>query len=502
MICKTVETLNEGLKRAFRLTIPAEDIDARVEQEVKRIAPQVRMPGFRPGKVPAEPDPQDARRLAPGRTRSTARFRTASSSCSRSRSSARRCSPRSRSKKDYDAGQGRRGHGRARSAARSADAEDRRPQARAADGRADEEAIDEQSASRRAEEELDRRRRRAMPPRKATSSSWILRARSTASRSTAAPATTCGRARLGPADPRLRGPAGRREGGRRADVNVTFPDDYPADYLKGKAATFDVTVKAVQDRRREQARRRFRQVARPAGPRAATRDLSRPAAAGAQRPDPHAHEAPAARPARRRATISRSGDDGRGRVRADLAAARARSEPRGRIRRPRWPRWRSEAKDYRAIAERRVRLGLLLSEIGAANGVEVSQQEMNQLIMQAAPQYQGKDRERFIEYVQQEPMAAAQLRAPLFEDKVVDFLFSKADISDRTATRAELEARSKPKTAMSMVRAAATTMPRSQEGQGQEGRQGEGRSPQPRPRSRQRAPSKRPRPTSRSRPSR
>ena len=49
---KTVETENEGLKRAFMLTIPAKDIEARVEEEVKRIAPQVRMPGFRPGKVP------------------------------------------------------------------------------------------------------------------------------------------------------------------------------------------------------------------------------------------------------------------------------------------------------------------------------------------------------------------------------------------------------------------------------------------------------------------
>ena len=52
MAIKTVETQNEGLKRAFMLTIPAKDIEARVEQEVKRIAPQVRMPGFRPGKVP------------------------------------------------------------------------------------------------------------------------------------------------------------------------------------------------------------------------------------------------------------------------------------------------------------------------------------------------------------------------------------------------------------------------------------------------------------------
>jgi trigger factor len=99
-----------------------------------------------------------------------------------------------------------------------------------------------------------------------------------------------------------------------------------------------------------------------------------------------------------------------------------------------------DAPEYRSIAERRVRLGLLLSEIGAANGVQVSEQEMNRLIAQAASQYQGKDREAFIRYVQQEPMAAAQLRAPLYEDKVVDFLFSKADVSERKASRAEIEA--------------------------------------------------------------
>ncbi len=96
--------------------------------------------------------------------------------------------------------------------------------------------------------------------------------------------------------------------------------------------------------------------------------------------------------------------------------------------------------DYQAIAERRVRLGLLLSEIGQQNGIEVSQQEMNRLIMQAAQQYGPKDQERFVQYVQQDPMAAAQLRAPLYEDKVVDFLFAKAEVSDRAVTRDELEA--------------------------------------------------------------
>jgi trigger factor len=99
-----------------------------------------------------------------------------------------------------------------------------------------------------------------------------------------------------------------------------------------------------------------------------------------------------------------------------------------------------DADEYRSIAVRRVRLGLLLSEIGAANGIDVTQQEMNRLIGQAAAQYQPKDREAFVRYIQQNPMAAAQLRAPLYEDKVVDFLFDKAEISERGVTRDELEA--------------------------------------------------------------
>ena len=100
----------------------------------------------------------------------------------------------------------------------------------------------------------------------------------------------------------------------------------------------------------------------------------------------------------------------------------------------------AENDDYRGIAVRRVRLGLLLSEIGQANGVVVSDQEMNRLIMQAAQQYSPQDRERFVQYVRQDPMAAAQLRAPLYEDKVVDFLFEKAEISERAVSREDLEA--------------------------------------------------------------
>jgi trigger factor len=65
---------------------------------------------------------------------------------------------------------------------------------------------------------------------------------------------------------------------------------------------------------------------------------------------------------------------------------------------------------------------------------------MNRLIAQAASQYRGEDQKRFLQAVQENPMFAAQIRAPLYEDKVVDFLFSTADITDRKATREQLEA--------------------------------------------------------------
>jgi trigger factor len=99
-----------------------------------------------------------------------------------------------------------------------------------------------------------------------------------------------------------------------------------------------------------------------------------------------------------------------------------------------------EKDDYRKIAERRVRLGLLLSEIGQANGVVVTAQEMEMLMRQAAQQYREQDRQRFIDYIRSDALAAAQLRAPLYEDKVVDFLFDKAEVTERNVTREELQA--------------------------------------------------------------
>ena len=234
------------------------------------------------------------------------------------------------------------------------------------------------------------------------------------------------------------GLVGAKAGDQR-DVKVKFPGDYPSAELKGKAAGFAVTVKAVKTAGeakvdeefakslglksleelrklvREQQQQELNELTRTHMKRrlldqlAAKHDFAVPQsmveAEFQNIMQQLRHEA--------------SHED-------DSKAALAEIE--------------KDSEEYRSIAERRVRLGLLLSEIGQANGIQVSEQEMNRLIAQAASQYQGQDRERFVQYVQQEPMAAAQLRAPLYEDKVVDFLFANAKVSERKASRAELEA--------------------------------------------------------------
>jgi len=92
---------------------------------------------------------------------------------------------------------------------------------------------------------------------------------------------------------------------------------------------------------------------------------------------------------------------------------------------------------YKEIAERRVRLGVLLSEVGRLNNIEVTQEEINRAIVQEAQQGRGNHRE-ILEYFQNNPEAQAQLRAPLFEDKVIDFILELASITDRETTVDEL----------------------------------------------------------------
>ncbi|MBX6328419.1 MAG: trigger factor [Pseudolabrys sp.] len=93
--------------------------------------------------------------------------------------------------------------------------------------------------------------------------------------------------------------------------------------------------------------------------------------------------------------------------------------------------------EYRAIAERRVRLGLVLAEIGEKNNITVSEEELNRALMEHVRLFPGHER-RVWDYYRQNPQALAGLRAPIFEEKVVDFLLELASVTEQRVARAEL----------------------------------------------------------------
>ncbi len=93
--------------------------------------------------------------------------------------------------------------------------------------------------------------------------------------------------------------------------------------------------------------------------------------------------------------------------------------------------------EYRKIAERRVRLGLVLAEIGTRNNVQVSDQEVNQAIMQEARQYPGQERQVF-DFYRNNAGAAAQIRAPIYEEKVCDMIFATAKVTDQPISKDDL----------------------------------------------------------------
>jgi trigger factor len=93
--------------------------------------------------------------------------------------------------------------------------------------------------------------------------------------------------------------------------------------------------------------------------------------------------------------------------------------------------------DYRAIADRRVRLGLVLAEIGEKNNIKVTDDEMTRAIVEQARQYPGREQEVWDHY-RKNPNAVATLRAPIFEEKVVDFIVELAKVADKAVSRDEL----------------------------------------------------------------
>ena len=439
MTIKTVETENEGLKRAFMLTIPAEDIEARVEQEVKRIAPQVRMPGFRPGKVP----PNLIRKMHGDSLQGEALNGAVQDGVQQLLSDNKirpALQPEVELKQDYAPGKDAEVSVRVEALPDVPTPDIDNLELERLTVEPEEKAIDE-----RIQQLATQSKRWEDAPNKHAAAQGDLVVMDFEGEVGGKPfeggkgedmQVELGSGRLIPGfEEQLVG----AKAGDTLEVNVAFPADYQVENLKGKNATFAVSIKAVKTagenktddefakslglKDLEQLRGLIRdQLGQELNGLTRThmkRQLLDELAARHDFPVPESMVE-----AEYQNIIAQLKHEAS--HEADPEAALKEIE--------------QEAAEYRRIAERRVRLGLLLSEIGAANGVDVTEQEMNRLIMQAASQYQGKDRDTFIRYIQQEPMAAAQLRAPLYEDKVVDFLFARAKVTERKATREQLEA--------------------------------------------------------------
>ncbi|MET4898264.1 trigger factor [Sphingomonadaceae bacterium jetA1] len=436
---QTVETLNEGLKRAYTLTITAQDIETKVDAELKRIAPQMKLPGFRPGKVPANlvrkmHGPallQDALNTA---------LQEGVQSLIAEQGLRPAMQPQVELAEGYEPGQD----------AKLTVTLEVLPQVPAP-------AIDALKLDRLtvpvADEAVDEQLQKFADQQKR----WDDAADKAAEQGDQVTVDFVGKTADGVAfeggsgeDMAVEIGGGRLipgfeeqlvgvKAGEEKQISVTFPEDYPAKNLAGQPATFDLTIKSVKTAGEakvddemaknlgleslEQLRGLIKgQIEQEHN--GLTRTYMKRKLLD-QLADGHDFEVP---PSMVEAEFSQiwAQLEHEATHEEDPEAAKAEME--------------KERDDYQKIAERRVRLGLLLSEIGQANGVDVSAQEMNRLIAQAAQQYGPEDRQRFIQYIQQEPMAAAQLRAPLYEDKVVDFLFEKAEITDRETTREELEA--------------------------------------------------------------
>ena len=439
MTTKTVETENEGLKRAYTLTIPAKDIDARVDGEIKRIAPTVRMPGFRPGKVP----PNLIRKMH-GEALMRDALNTAVQDSVQQLLADKKIRPAMQPEVELD-----------ESYETGKDAEIKvrletlpdvpKPKI---DGlklerltvETDEKAVNEQlkqlAASQARFEDAKKGHKAAKGDQVVIDFAGKVDGVAFEGGTGEGMAVVLGSGQLIPGfEDQMIG----LKVGDEKQLNVTFPDDYGAENLKGQPATFDIKVSAVKvpgetkldndfakqlglndlDQLKGLLRDQQQQELNGLTRTHMKRRLLDQLAAG------HDFDVP---PSMVEAEYENIMAQLRHEASHEADPAAALKEIEG------------DAEEYRNIAVRRVRLGLLLSEIGAANGIDVTQQEMNRLIGQAAAQYQPKDREAFVRYVQQNPMAAAQLRAPLYEDKVVDFLFDKAEVSERAVTREELEA--------------------------------------------------------------
>ena len=219
------------------------------------------------------------------------------------------------------------------------------------------------------------------------------------------------------------------------DVTVSFPDDYQADHLAGKEAVFACTIKEVKE-----------PVAAEINDELATKfgaeDLAALKVQIAERLE--AEYAGASRAVMKRGLLDALDKLVSFELPPSLVDAEA-----GQIAHQLWHEENPDVQghdhpeiettdEHKTLAERRVRLGLLLAELGQKAEVEVTDAEMTQAIMNQARQYPGQERQ-FFEFVQKNQQMQQQMRAPIFEDKVIDHIVEKAKVTEKEISKDELQ---------------------------------------------------------------
>jgi trigger factor len=226
--------------------------------------------------------------------------------------------------------------------------------------------------------------------------------------------------------------------GETRTLDITFPGDYGAAQLAGKAAQFEVTVKAVRapekagvpddafaerlglpslealkDALRSQIQAQYDRASRFRAKRALLDVLD----------EKHDFPLPPRMVEAEFETIWRQVEEEK--AKGELSEE-DKAKPDEQLR-----------SEYRKIAERRVRLGLVLAEIGRKHDVQVTDQELQQALMAEARRYPGQEQQVY-DFFRQNPQSAAQLRAPIYEEKVVDLILGKAAITDEAVSKEDL----------------------------------------------------------------
>ncbi|MCV2878534.1 trigger factor [Sedimentimonas flavescens] len=219
------------------------------------------------------------------------------------------------------------------------------------------------------------------------------------------------------------------------EVKVSFPEQYGAAHLAGKEALFKCTVKEVRGPKEAEI---DDELAKKFG----AEDLAALKGQIAERLE--AEYVGAARAVLKRGLL----DQLDAAVKFDLPPSLVDAEAAS-IAHQLWHEENPEVHDHnhgsieptdehKKLAERRVRLGLLLAELGRKQEIEVTDAEFTQAVLNQARQYPGQER-AFFEFVQQNPQMQQQLRAPIFEDKVVDYVVSGAEVADKEVSKEDLQ---------------------------------------------------------------